>query len=280
MLTLLSLYTCHTVRPLKLSTQVLVLELTLLTSMPALLSVYRLQIAVCTVHSENWYVVLCAAQCALYTECNVQQPVYLQLVHCAATGVLSLYSVQQLVFVLCAATCALCTVQCAATWPSPVVGLATACWTEWVTHWSFDLLHALSVLAFDSLQCWCWTLFECCHMLFHWYLVLSSTQDHRMWYRAPLCPKAGNADQARCAFEWTAGWVQQRPGRDTRSPDKVARNYAVILWQPGPGPTHPLTFWARSTFPIHSKMCGFQMSPSLKLLQSVMLWSEIHCRPV
>jgi len=73
------------------------------------------------------------------TEHNVQQPVYLQLVHCAETSVLSLYSVQQLVFVLCAATCALCTVQCAATWPSPVVGFATACWTEWVTHWSFDL---------------------------------------------------------------------------------------------------------------------------------------------
>jgi hypothetical protein len=35
----------------------------------------------------------------------------------------------------------------------------------------------------------------------------------------------------------------KRPGRGTRDrPDKVARNYAVILLQPGPGPTHPLTF--------------------------------------
>jgi hypothetical protein len=117
MLALHSVYrdTCHTGRPLKLSTQVLVLEFTLLTSMPALLSVYRLQIAVCTVHSENWYVVLCAAQCALYTECNVQQPDYLHCtlcrnwciitVQCAATSVCAVCCVQQLVH------CALYSVQ-------------------------------------------------------------------------------------------------------------------------------------------------------------------------
>jgi len=200
------------------------------------------------------------------TEHNVQQPVYLQLVHCAETSVLSLYSVQQLVFVLCAATCALCTVQCAATWPSPVVGFATACWTEWVTHWSFDLPCTLCLfLLFVVFSADAGLCLSAAAISFSTGTWSSSTQDHRMWYRAPLCPKAGNADQARCAFEWTAGWVWQRPGRDTRSPDKVAPNYAVIFWQPGPGPTHPLTFSARSTFPIHCKM-SFQMSPSLKPL--------------
>ena len=272
MLTLLSLYTCHTVRPLKLSTQVLVLELTLLTSMPALLSVYRLQCAQFTLRTGMLCYVQHNVQC---TERNVQQPVYL---HCTLCSNWCIITIQCAATSVCAVCCNLCTVHC-----TVCSNLALPCGgfghylLDRVSHtlvlWS--PLHALSVLAFDSLQCWCWTLFECCHKLFHWYLVLSSTRDHRMWYRPPLCPKAGNADQARCAFEWTGGWVQQRPGRDTRSPDKVARNYAVILWQPGPGPTHPLTFWARSSFPIHSKMCGFQMSPSLKLLQS-----EIHCRPV
>ena len=150
MLTLLSVYrdTCHTGRPLKLSTQVLVLELRLL----ALISVYIL-------HSLLWEL-LCCAMCSTMstvqsTMCSNQ---CICTVLCAATSVLSLYSVQQLVFVLCAATCALCTVQCAVSTVQCTVcsnlalpcGGFCHCLLDRVSHtlvlWS--PLHTLSVLAF------------------------------------------------------------------------------------------------------------------------------------
>jgi len=79
------------------------------------------------------------------------------------------------------------------------------------------------------------------------------------------------------AFEWKSSWVcpSNASGVDnTRWPsDKVARNYAVILLQPGPGPTHPLTFEhdLEISLDTHSQQNVFysRVQVWLKLLQSV-----------
>ena len=120
-----------------------------------------------------------------------------------------------------------------------------AFWT--IMPWARSPLHnpLACPLAFGTLA----PSTQCCRYQIMWYLVPLCSN------LVPLCSKAGDDDLAWCAFEWTeAGCVLSnvRGGWHEIWPDKVGRNYAVILLQPGPE-THPhLNFEHDGHFPWYS----------------------------
>jgi len=249
------------------------------------------QFAVCTIYSENWFVsnvqsALCNVQSAIWNvncaicnlQCAAQWIAICSTEQCSMQSSVCVCTVQSTVcsvLPFCVLSTALCrnltnrrhlglATVAPPWWPPLVVGLATAGQSESHT----GPLIPSTLCLFDSIECWCWTLFNaamCFSPLVFGTLAAPNTQLPWNVIHGTFVCGPRQAMMMRHSVRIWMKWVcpSNASGVDnTRWPtDKVARNYAVILLSSTWSWTNASSshFWARWTFPwivlIHRKMC-------------------------